>query len=358
MEILAQAARLEWALPMKTLSCLLLLSLAVLTACVTLPEDEPAVSTQAQPADLPARTVHLAAVGDIADCRTEKGAAARATGDLLRTRFPGVTVLALGDLVYENGTSAEFANCYHRVWRELRERTRPAPGNHDYGIYIPVRRNTADPYFRYFGTRAGPPGKGFYSFDLGAWHIVSLNSMAGGVAAAPSTQEQTEWLETDLAETRQPCLLAYWHHPLFSSGHHGYDSADPGRRTDALWQGLARHGTDVIVNGHDHHYERFAPQTPDGRADRAGIREFVVGTGGARIRPVQRAQPNSEAILDDPGDHGVLLLTLHPGSYEWQWIRTDGSIGDRSEEPQACHGIGNLSMRGGFGGDDRIRTGE
>ena len=147
-----------------------------------------------------------------------------------------------------------------------------------------MRRRNAAPYFEYFGTRAGPSGKGFYSFDLGAWHIVSLNSMAGQVAAAPSMQEQTEWLGADLAQSRQPCLLAFWHHPLFSSGHHGYDGADPGRRTVPLWQILDRHGADVIVNGHDHHYERFAPQTPNGTAVSAGIREFVVGTGGARIR--------------------------------------------------------------------------
>lgn len=322
---------------MKTLPSLLLL--ALLTACTaSLPEEESAVSAQERRLDLSAGTELLAAAGDIADCRDQKGAAARATGDLLRTRFPGVTVLTLGDLVYGNGTSAEFANCYDRVWRGLRERTRPAPGNHDYGIYLPVRRRNAAPYFGYFGASAGPLGKGFYSFDLGAWHIVSLNSMAGEVAAAPSRQEQTEWLENDLAQSAQPCLLAYWHHPLFSSGYHGYERADPGRKTVSLWRILDRHGADVIVNGHDHHYERFAPQTPGGAASSAGIREFVVGTGGARIRPVQGVQPNSEAILDDPGDHGVLLLTLHPGSYEWQWIRTDGSVGDRSAEAQACRG--------------------
>ena len=320
---------------MKTLSPLLLLAAALLSACVTLPEEEPA--GQERRSDLPAGTELLAAVGDIADCRDEKGAAAQATGELLRTRLSGVTVLALGDIAYENGTTAEFANCFGRVWRGLRERTRPAPGNHDYGIYLPVHRNTAAPYFQYFGTNAGPDGKGFYSFDLGAWHIVSLNSMAGEVPAAPSMQEQAEWLEADLAKSRQPCTLAYWHHPLFSSGGHGQDRADPGRRTGPLWLLLARHGADVILNGHDHHYERFAPQTPHGVADRSGIREFIAGTGGARIRPVDAVrQPNSEAALDGPGDHGVLLLTLHLGSYEWQWIRTDGSIGDRSEEPQAC----------------------
>ena len=319
---------------MKALPPLLLLAASLLSACVTLPEEE---SVQERRLDLPAGTELLAAAGDIADCRDQKGAEARATGDLLRTRFPGVPVLTPGDITYENGTSAEFANCFDKVWRGLKGRTRPAPGNHDYGIYLPVRRRNAAPYFRYFGTNAGPAGKGFYSFDLGAWHIVSLNSMAGEVAAAPSMQEQAEWLEADLARSRQPCLLAFWHHPLFSSGFHGHDRTDPGRRTGPLWLLLAGHGADVVVNGHDHHYERFAPQTPHGKADSSGIREFVVGTGGAHTRPVDAVRPNSEKVLDGPGDHGVLLLTLRPGSYEWQWIRTDGSIGDRSEEPQACH---------------------
>lgn len=322
--------------PLPTLH--LLLAAVLLTACAaSFPDEELAASATEGRLDFPTGTERLAAVGDIADCRDQKGAAARATGHLLRTRFPGVTVLALGDLAYQNGTSAQFANCYDKVWRGLRERTRPAPGNHDYGIYPPVSRRNAAPYFGYFGANAGFPGKGFYSFDLGAWHIVSLNSMAGELPAAPSMQEQIEWLEADLAQNDQPCLLAYWHHPLFSSGEHGHDGADPGRKTVSLWRILARHGADVIVNGHDHHYERFARQTPNGAASSSGIRAFVVGTGGAHIRRVRRVQPNSRKILDRPSDHGALVLTLHSGSYEWQWIRTDGSIGDRSEEAQACH---------------------
>jgi hypothetical protein len=278
----------------------------------------------------------VAAAGDIAACGENRGAYARATAALI-SKVPEATVIALGDLAYWNGTEREFSGCYDKVWGAHKERTRPAPGNHDYGIYE-ARRFDAQPYFRYFGAKAGPSEDGYYSFDLGSWHIVSLNSMAGQVKAAPSMAEQVEWLKADLKATGQPCILAYWHHPLFSSGEHGDDRSDPGRKTRALWDVLSSYGADVIVNGHDHNYERFAPQTPAGALSPGGIREFVAGTGGIHLRGLGVKSKNSEAFLANNGtDHGVLLMTLHPNSYEWRFLRTDGTVGDQSTGPQACH---------------------
>jgi Calcineurin-like phosphoesterase len=281
----------------------------------------------------------LAAAGDIADCAENKGAAARQVGNFL-AKLPRVTVIAAGDIAYENGTTAQLTSCFDKVWAGLKGRTRPAPGNHDYGIYSPANRNDAKPYFAYFGANAGPKGKGFYSFDLGSWHVVSLNSMVVEPkvkAAAPSMKAQLQWLEADLAATGKPCILAFWHHPLFSSGEHGHQSFDLGRQMKPLWEVLQKHGADVIVNGHDHHYERFAPQSVV-PGNTFGIREFVVGTGGAKLRPIEGRVANSDRFLDDDAnDHGVLLLTLHPGSYEWKFVRTNGTVGDESTAPQACH---------------------
>lgn len=284
--------------------------------------------------------VVLAAAGDIADCESMGGAyiaTAKATATLLR-KSPEATVITPGDLAYQNGTQQEFAECYHgkTEWGKLKERTRPAPGNHDYGIY--GGSNNLDAYFKYFGASAGPNGKGFYSFDLGAWHIVSLNSMADRVSSAPSMAEQLRWLEDDLSRTEKRCILAFWHHPLFSSGPHGHSDRDPGKKTEPLWQALYKHGADVIVTGHDHHYERFARQTPKGKADENGILQFVVGTGGAELRRIRGAKPNSEKVLDQNlRDHGALFLILGSAGYHWRFIRTDGSIGDQSTERQACH---------------------
>lgn len=241
--------------------------------------------------------------GDIADCgRTQDQATA-----LLLDGIAG-TVFTAGDNVYPNGTTAEFNNCYHPTWGRHKARTRPSPGNHDYNS------SGATPYYNYFGANAGPAGRGYYSYNLGAWHIISLNSE---VPAGPgSVQEQ--WLRTDLAANTAACTLAYWHRPLFSSGSgHGNDPS-----TQALFEALYEFGADVVITGHDHNYERFAPQDPDGQADPTGIREFVVGTGGAALRPIGTIQPNSE--VRNATTYGVLKLTLHPTSYNWEFIPITG----------------------------------
>lgn len=242
--------------------------------------------------------------GDIADCTLTSD---DATAELLDS-IPG-TVFTLGDNVYVSGTADEFAQCYAPSWGRHKARTRPVPGNHDY------LTGNASGYFGYFGASAGDPTKGYYSYDLGAWHMIALNSEIA--VGAGSTQEQ--WLRADLAEQPAFCTLAYWHKPRFSSGPHNNDAT-----YQALWQALYDGNADVVLNGHDHDYERFAPQDPVGRADAArGIREFVVGTGGEWLYPFTTIRPNSE--LRRTGVFGVLKLTLHATNYDWQFIAAAGN---------------------------------
>ncbi|MBI3801158.1 MAG: metallophosphoesterase, partial [Deltaproteobacteria bacterium] len=218
----------------------------------------------------------LVGAGDIAVCNTSGSAATAALLDQISG-----TVFTAGDNVYPNATAEEFRTCYGPTWGRHRARTRPSPGNHDY------KSADARPYYAYFGEQAGEPGRGYYSYELGEWHIVALNSNL----AADAETAQEQWLREDLAAHQTPCTLAYWHHPRFSSGAgHG---SDP--RLRPLWQVLAEFRADVVINGHDHDYERFAPQTSDGQPDAAhGIREFVVGTGGAILGWFGLTQANSE----------------------------------------------------------------
>ena len=241
--------------------------------------------------------------GDIADC----GPGAAATARLLDAL--GGTIFTAGDNAYDAGTEADFAACFAPTWGRHLARIRPSPGNHDY-----LTAGAAG-YFAYFGDRAGPAGRGYYSFDLGAWHIVSLNSNVSVAAGS----EQDRWLAADLAAARQRCVLAFWHHPRFSSSLHGSDA----RLTD-MWRTLYDARADLVVNGHDHSYERFAPQTPSGAADPIrGIREFVVGTGGAPLYPFVQIEPNSEVRYN--GGWGVLKLSLDETGYAWAFIPAEGA---------------------------------
>ncbi|HET6595329.1 MAG TPA: Ig-like domain-containing protein [Anaerolineales bacterium] len=240
--------------------------------------------------------------GDIAVCsRTQD----EATANLLDT-IPG-TVFTLGDNAYSDGTLTQFNDCYGPSWGRHKSRTRPVPGNHDYHV------SGAAGYFDYFGSAAGDRSKGYYSYDLGEWHIIALNSeIAQGAGSA-----QEQWLRADLAANPNVCTLAYWHKPRFSSGQHGNNTA-----SQALWQALYEHKADVVLNGHDHTYERFAPQNPSGQADPNGIREFVVGTGGVALYSFPTIQPNSE--MRNNIANGVLKLTLHATSYDWQFVPIAG----------------------------------
>jgi len=222
----------------------------------------------------------LIGAGDIADCSDLAGA--EATAKLLEAN-PG-TVMALGDLAYPNGTPDDF-KCYHKTWGRVKDRTRPAVGNHEF------HSTGASYYFQYFGSAAGDPKTGYYSYDLGAWHIVVLNSECQQVGGCEAGSSQEKWLRADLAAHPVGCTLAYFHKPRFSSGlNHGNDP-----EVGAFWQALYDYNAELILNGHDHDYERFAPQDPGGNADpKRGIREFVVGTGGKNHREFGIHKSNSE----------------------------------------------------------------
>jgi hypothetical protein len=219
-----------------------------------------------------------------------------------------VTVVqTLGDEQYDSGTSAEFTGGYDLSWGLLKDKTNPAPGNHEY------LTSGATGYFGYFGVSAGVPSEGYYSYDLGAWHIVVLNSEVPN--GAGSIQET--WFRSDLAAHPNLCTLALWHEPYISAS-----DATPGRQ--ALFQDAYNGGVDIVLNGHAHNYQRFAPQTPDGKADPAnGVREFVVGTGGKSLWGFTTTVPTSQ--VRNSTTFGVLKLTLHAGSYDWRFVPIAGS---------------------------------
>jgi len=263
----------------------------------------------------PGRGEVLVGAGDIADCGSS---GAEATAALLDA-IPG-TVFTAGDNAYSSGTASEYANCYDPTWGRHKARTRPAPGNHEY--------NTSDaaPYYAYFGANAGPSGRGYYSYDLGDWHLISLNSNID--MSVGSAQEL--WLRADLAATTKTCVLAYWHHPRFSSGSHGSST-----ESQPLWQALYDYNADVVVVGHDHNYQRFAPQTPSGAPDPVrGMREFVAGTGGRSHYSFSTPIANTEAYNTDTW--GVLKLTLDAASYSWEFIPIAGGT-YRDSGTGACH---------------------
>ncbi|MBL8958335.1 MAG: Ig-like domain-containing protein [Gemmatimonadetes bacterium] len=264
------------------------------------------ITVNAPPPPPPATETMIAA-GDIAQCASTND---EATAALVAT-IPG-TVAVLGDNVYNSGTAAEFTNCYDPSWGAFKARTKPSVGNHEY------QTAGASGYYGYFGAAAGDPTKGYYSYDLGAWHVVVLNSNCTIVSCAVgSAQEQ--WLHADLAATTKACVLAYWHHPRFNSG------ASHGNNTSVapFWDALYAAGAEVILNGHEHLYERFAPQTPSAVADPAtGVRQFTVGTGGRAFYNLGTIQPNSQ--VRNNSTFGVLKLTLGAGSYAWQFIPVAG----------------------------------
>jgi hypothetical protein len=267
----------------------------------------PAAAEQAAVAPIVEPVATLLAAGDIASCSSPGTVA---TAELL-DRLPG-TIATLGDNAYD-GTRKVFAGCYAPTWGRHLARTRPAPGNHDYVA------GSASAYFEYFGVRAGEEPRGYYSYDLGAWHLLALNSNCWAVGGCAAGSEQERWLRDDLGRSGARCTLAYWHHPRFSSGEHGSDAS-----VADLFRALYESGADVVLAGHDHHYERFAPQDPDGRADPAkGIRSFVVGTGGRSSYAVGPPLPGSESI--GRGVFGVLELTLRADGYDWRFQAVAGA---------------------------------
>lgn len=241
----------------------------------------------------------LLAVGDIAYCDSS---ADDQVGELA-ARLPG-TIALLGDNAYPRGSSGDYENCFDPVWGGLRDRLRPVPGNHEY------ETKRASGYFSYFGAGAGDPAEGWYSYDLGGWHLIALNSECDAIGGCGNGSRQLSWLVADLEAHPAVCTLAYWHHPRFSSGRHGDDDM-----TDALWDALAAANTDVVLFGHDHDYERMAPID--------GMRSFVVGTGGRSLYAWPGSPgPHTEVRANDT--YGLLELRLAEADYSWRFIPAGG----------------------------------
>jgi calcineurin-like phosphoesterase family protein len=246
--------------------------------------------------------------GDIGWC--DDLSAAFQTGRMVNAF--GAIAFTLGDNAYFEGSAKQYSDCYDPTWGAFKSRTFPAPGNHEY------QSPGATPYYQYFGANAGTFGQGWYSYEAGDWHVISLNSNYRDGVAVSAGSAQAAWLTADLATHKNRCTLAYWHHPLFTSG--------PNRpNTDMrdIWRILYSNGVDVILNGHDHLYERFAPQDPDGRLDVVrGIRQFTVGTGGAALYDVVALSANSERVIKQ---YGIMKLTLSSDRYDWDFIPLAGA---------------------------------
>ena len=250
-----------------------------------------------QPTHASNETVTLVGAGDISSCESPGASTTAALIDGIDG-----TVFAAGDIAYESGSGAEFRDCYGPTWGRFQDRTLPAPGNHEY--------NTpgASGYFDYFGAAAGDAGRGWYATDRGAWRIIVLNSNCEAIGGCQAGSAEETWLRDDLLNNPRPCTLAIWHHPRFSSGLHGND-----KMTADLWRALEDAKAEIIITGHDHDYERFAPQTVDGHSDLEGIVEFVVGTGGRSHYPIGRLVANS--VIQNDTTFGVLKLELAPDSW-------------------------------------------
>jgi hypothetical protein len=273
----------------------------------------------ASPAGSGEATIVLTGAGDIADCTLE--GAAR-TSDLLVGQ-PG-SIFTAGDNAYEDGSPANFTDCYAPTWGRVLDRTiLPTAGNHDW-----VTAGAAG-YLGYFGAAAAPKGVTWYSMDLAAWHVIVLDSDCANVGGCDAGSPQGQWLKKDLADSTAHCTLAIWHHPRFSSGEHGNDP-----EVAPFWDQLHAAGAELVINGHDHDYERFAPQDPSGKVERpGGLREIVVGTGGAVLRSFKAQAANSE--FRSAGVWGVLQLTLRPINYEWKFLPVGSPIADSGSTP--CH---------------------
>jgi hypothetical protein len=259
----------------------------------------------------------LIGAGDIAACGSggPSASGAEATARLLDTipRDPSTVVFTAGDNVYSSGTPSEFSGCYDPTWGRDKDRMRPAPGNHDYGTA------GASGYFNYFGSVVGAPGQGWYSYDIGAWHVVVLNSNCSSVGGCGAGSAQEQWLKADLAASAARCTLAIWHHPRFSSGTTHGNTTEVG----PLWNDLYAFGAELVVNGHEHVYERYGPQRPDATADNAfGIREIIAGTGGNSLYQFGGSQPNSQ--VRNAATNGLLKLTLRPDGYDFNFMPVAG----------------------------------
>jgi hypothetical protein len=259
---------------------------------------------------VPEGSVTAIAAGDISSCDNDND---ELTAQLL-DNLPG-TILALGDNAYDSGTLSQFTNCFDPTWGRHKDRIKPVPGNHEY------LTSGASGYFQYFNNIPS-----YYAYDLGSWRIYALNSEIDVAASS----EQVKWLQSDLAKNPRQCVLAYWHKPRWSSGkNHGGAEA-----YQTLWQIFSEAGAELVLNGHEHNYERFAPMNAAGQADPLGLREFVVGTGGRNHYEFGTIVANSE--VRDSTSFGILKLTLRPTGYDWQFISAAGNAFTDSGSAE-CH---------------------
>lgn len=276
--------------------------------CISSFSEQALAQTKKQLMPQPIHTLYAA--GDIADCRKTEAAKTMAAQTAARiqsliAKDNNAYVVTLGDNTYPIGRAEEFRDCYDQTWGKFKAITLPSPGNHDYGVPL------ATGYFNYFDELAGPARQGFYKKILGNWLILSLNSNIQGQAM----QEQLTWLNNTLMHNESRCVLAFWHHPVYSSGGHGNNKI-----MQEIWGILATAKADLVLSGHDHHYERFAPLDQDGKLNKQGIRSFVVGTGGAKLSPLFFRKNGSEIRQND--HHGILQLQLFNDAYRWEFLST------------------------------------
>jgi acid phosphatase type 7 len=274
----------------------------------------------------------LIGAGDISVCGLQGDDSTAALIDRLIAQYPQAQIFTAGDNAQLNGEMYEYSDCFDPSWGRFVGRIHPSPGNHDWYI------EEGSAYFSYFGSAAGRFGLGYYSYNLGSWHIISLNSNCSATGCAVCNARgcgqdsiQLEWLKRDLAMHKQPCTLLYWHHPLHTSG-----IVPVSFNASGLWRVAVEAGAEIVVNGHDHHYERFAPLDQEGMVDPArGIRSFIVGTGGAWLFPLaEQPLPISEVRNNDT--FGVILFKLYSGYYEWEFQPVDpGGFSDAGSG--ICH---------------------
>lgn len=267
----------------------------------------------------------MVGAGDIAECPTQGDEDTAAILDAVVADHPDAVVFTTGDNAYPGGSLSEYDDCYGPSWGRHKQRTHPAVGNHDF------KQTKAEGYHEYWGDAGGPFDLYYYSYDIGAWHVVVLNSECHRVGCEFGSEDgaQAEWLEADLAASDAPCTIAIWHHPRWSSGRYSNNA-----EYDTFWNVLYQHGAEIVLNGHEHLYERFEPMNPDGDPDGLGIRQFTVGTGGGNLRGFQDIKDHSVAR---GSEHGVLQLALYPNRYEWTFRGVAG--GEFSDAGSGtCHG--------------------
>lgn len=338
-----RSPHLRWRQLCRDWSAMLFMSIMLFLSTIVHAQEVRAQSANAQatkktakkPIKKVSESVVMYAAGDIADCNKKPApeTVAMKTAEIILQGLnaqANAVVLTLGDNTYPIGHPDEYAECYEPTWGKFKTRTLPTPGNHDYGVPL------AYGYYEYFDELAGPDQRGYYVKRLGNWHVFSLNSNVYGA----DMRKQLDWLRQQLNQLaaankastpkKSQCILAAWHHPVFSSGGHG--NIDTMREA---WQLLAKAKADLVLSAHDHDYERFAPLNSEGeRDDKNGIRSFVVGTGGARLTPMFFAKATTEVRSNKT--NGVLKLTLHPTSYDWEFIPIEGeSFTDKGQA--TCH---------------------